>query len=287
MKFFGFHLMPYQDLPAGHLDGTASSWVTLSNALFDPEKGHRLYRRYIEELIAFDRAGFDGICVNEHHQTAYGLMPSPDVMAAVLVPQTTCRIAILGNAGGTVARAFGRLEPQTRVDAVELDGALNRIGKRYFGLSGQHLHLYAADARPWLAASHARYDALFLDAYRQPYIPFYLLTREFFTSVRNHLSPGGRLAVNVGHVPGSGALEKVVTATLRAAFPYVVRDVVSSTNSIVVASASQLPIGQRSAFGVEVSWQPALAGGSVYTDDRAPVEWLTDLSILHYAAGSK
>ena len=66
------------------------------------------------------------------------------------VPQ---RIAILGDAAGTVARAYGHYFPRTRVDAVELDGQLTTIGKRYFDLSGPRLHLYTADARPWLAAS--------------------------------------------------------------------------------------------------------------------------------------
>ena len=131
------------------------------------------------------------------------------------------RIAILGDAAGTVARAYGHYFPRTRVDAVELDGKLTAIGKRYFDLRGPDLHLYTADARPWLAASTARYDAIFLDAYRQPYIPFYLLTREFFQNVRAHLRPGGVMIVNVGHVPGSDALERVVTATLRAVFPTV------------------------------------------------------------------
>ena len=65
------------------------------------------------------------------------------------------RIAILGDAAGTVARAYGHYFPTTRVDAVELDGELTRIGRRYFGLGGPNLHTYTADARPWLAASKA------------------------------------------------------------------------------------------------------------------------------------
>ncbi len=60
------------------------------------------------------------------------------------------RIAILGDAAGTVARAYGHYFPRTRVDAVEIDGELTSIGKRYFGLRGPDLHLYTADARPWL-----------------------------------------------------------------------------------------------------------------------------------------
>jgi spermidine synthase len=208
------------------------------------------------------------------------------------------RIAILGDAAGTVARAYGHYYPDTRVDAVELDGALTSIGRRYFDLGGPRLHLYTADARPWLAASHARYDAIFLDAYRQPYIPFYLVTREFFALVRSHLRPGGMVIVNVGHLPDSDALEKVVSTTLRAEFPVVVRDEVSGANSLVVASGRPVS-GSRMlktagrgqllpvALTVADRLGAALRGGLVYTDDHAPVEWLTDLSILQYATGKR
>ncbi len=206
------------------------------------------------------------------------------------------QIAILGDAAGTVARAYGHYFPQTRVDAVELDGELSSIGKRYFALGGRQLHLYTADARPWLAASKVRYDAIFVDAYRQPYIPFYLLTREFFASVRAHLRPGGVMIVNVGQIPGSNTLEKVLSTTARAAFPVVARDLVDTTNTLVLASSASLsgarirarsaglPAGLRAlARNVAGQLRPALRGGAVYTDDRAPVEWLTDLSILRYA----
>jgi spermidine synthase len=206
------------------------------------------------------------------------------------------RVAILGDAAGTVARAYGHYFPSTRVDAVEIDGELTRIGRRYFGLRGPRLHLYTADARPWLEMSRARYDAIFLDAYRQPYIPFYLLTREFFTMMREHLSDGGMVIVNVGHIPDSDALEKVVSATLRAVFPVVVRDVVSGSNTLVVASARPVSFARLAgappalrplASNVAARMAPALGGGSVYTDDKAPVEWLTDLSILGYAVGHR
>jgi spermidine synthase len=210
------------------------------------------------------------------------------------------RIAILGDAAGTVARAYGHYFGSTRVDAVELDGELTTIGRRYFHLRGRNLHFYTADARPWLEASRAHYDAIFLDAYRQPYIPFYLVTREFFQSVRGHLSPGGVFAVNVGHLPGSDALEQVVSATLRAVFPVVVRDRVNADNSLVLASTRPLSGSRMIAAQAHVPAAlqgvlasaagrtgPALRGGTVYSDDLAPVEWLTDLSIIRYAAGAR
>jgi spermidine synthase len=210
------------------------------------------------------------------------------------------RIAILGDAAGTIARAYGHYFGSTRVDAVELDGELSTIGRRYFHLGGRNLHLYTADARPWLQASNARYDAIFLDAYRQPYIPFYLLTHEFFESARAHLNPGGVLIVNAGHLPGSAALEQVVSATLRSAFGVVVRDRFSATNSLLLASARPLSAARMLAAHAAVPdglqgllaavagrLGPALRGGQVYTDDLAPVEWLTDLSIIRYATGTR
>ncbi|MBV9311307.1 MAG: spermine synthase, partial [Solirubrobacterales bacterium] len=125
----------------------------------------------------------------------------------------------------------------------------------------------------------------------------YLLTREFFSQVRSHLNPGGQVIVNVGHVPGSDSLEKVVSATMHTAFRVVARDRFDETNSLVIGSEAPLsrariyraapPELRPLAFSAGLRLAPALAGGSVYTDDRAPVEWLTDLSIVRYAAGSK
>ncbi|TML43768.1 MAG: LLM class flavin-dependent oxidoreductase [Actinobacteria bacterium] len=96
MRFFSFHLMPYPALPPDY-DGPA--WITCPNALFDPEVGHQVYNRYLDELIYAEELGFDGVCVNEHHQNAYGLMPSPNLMASILARQTSrVKIAVVGNA---------------------------------------------------------------------------------------------------------------------------------------------------------------------------------------------
>jgi len=106
MRFFSFHLMPYPALPPDY-DGPA--WVTCPNSLFDPAVGHEIYNTYLDELIAADELGFDGVCINEHHQNAYGLMPSPNLMASILARQTKrCRIAIVGN-------ALPLYDPPTRV----------------------------------------------------------------------------------------------------------------------------------------------------------------------------
>jgi alkanesulfonate monooxygenase SsuD/methylene tetrahydromethanopterin reductase-like flavin-dependent oxidoreductase (luciferase family) len=99
MKFFFFHLMPWPRLPDDFDEKYASSFVVLPNSYYDPVYGHDLYNRYLDELELADRLGFDAICVNEHHQNAYGLMPAPNIMAAALARRTSrAQIAILGNA---------------------------------------------------------------------------------------------------------------------------------------------------------------------------------------------
>jgi hypothetical protein len=195
----------------------------------------------------------------------------------------------------------GHYFPATQIDAVEIDGQLTAIGRRYFGLvPRRNLHTITADARPWLTSVSTRYDAIFLDAYRQPYIPFYLTTREFFTLVRSHLTPGGVVVINVGHPVGSTSLERVIAGTLRAVFGQVARDPSEPTNTLLLAgdapaSAQRMRAAtprlapDLRALTRQVSGRlaPALSGDVVYTDDRAPVEWLIDRSLLGYAVGTR
>ena len=84
MKIYFFHLMPYGDLDMGHREFHNSVWLKLPNSYFDPKIGHDLYNRYLDELELAAELDFDGVAVNEHHQNAYGLMPSPIVMASAL-----------------------------------------------------------------------------------------------------------------------------------------------------------------------------------------------------------
>ncbi len=211
-------------------------------------------------------------------------------------PRPPGSIAILGNAAGTTARAYGHFFPQTRIDAVEIDGELTEIGRRYFDLRGPRLHTHAADARPFLRRTTQRYDAIVVDAYRQPYIPFYLSTKEFFELARDRLRPGGVLLINVGHPERSQRLEQVLSATLAAVFPTVLRDPSEPTNSILLAtrgpaSATTLRAGAPGlpallrpvAAATAARLAPRLRGGRVYTDDVAPVEWLVDRSIVQVA----
>ena len=207
-------------------------------------------------------------------------------------------IAILGTAGGTTARAYEKYFPETRIDAVEIDGELFDIAEDYFDLRDRpELERHAEDARPFLRRTDTRYDAIFVDAYRQPYIPFYLTTREFFELARDRLEPGGVVIVNVGHPETSDRLEKVLSATVAEVFPNQLRDPITPINTLLIASerpvtrekllrsAGALPPDLRPlAAATAERVGPRLEGGEVYTDDLAPVEWLIDKSIVEYAA---
>jgi hypothetical protein len=108
------------------------------------------------------------------------------------------------------------------------------------------------------------------------------------------------LIVNAGHPEGQDDLEKVLTATIGDVFPHVMRDPIEDTNTLIVASESPLsadrvrdavpdlpPALRATALGAASRLAPPLEGGDVYTDDKAPVEWLIDKSIVDYAAGDE
>jgi len=98
MKLCSFHLMPYTDLPADFAERYPSVWIDVPAELFDPERGHTLYNDFLDQLELADAVGFDGVCVNEHHSNAYGLMPSPNLMAAALARRTAdAALIVLGD----------------------------------------------------------------------------------------------------------------------------------------------------------------------------------------------
>ena len=98
VQLYAWHFMAYPYLPADFDEKFDSGWVTVPNSLWDRDKSRGLYKEYIDQLIYASELGFDGMVLNEHHQNIYGLMPSPNLIAAVLAQKTTRgKIVILGN----------------------------------------------------------------------------------------------------------------------------------------------------------------------------------------------
>ena len=204
------------------------------------------------------------------------------------------RLAVLGNAGGTVARAFGELYPDVEIDGVEIDPAVTDVAYRYFGLGDNpRVTTHDADARPFLRRTERRYDLIYADAYHQPYVPFDLATREFFELARSRLRPGGIVALNVATVPGDRALERELAGTLARVFDEVRVWPALRFNHIVIgftepgasvrepSDARLAPLVPLLRAGLGAPVEPS---ADPWTDDHAPVEWITDRMIIEYAA---
>ena len=208
------------------------------------------------------------------------------------------RMLVIGNAGGTVARAFGELYPDVEIDGVEIDPEVSDAARRYMGLDDNpRLNVITADGRPYLELTDRTYDIIVVDAYHQPYIPFYLATREFFETVREHLRPGGVIALNVAGVPGDERLSEAIGSTLLAAFPQAWRWEPLRFNELMLGfttPAGRDELVERVEGAPEAvdplvplfqgGLEPVDATGRPLTDDRAPVEWLTDRMIIDFVS---
>lgn len=216
------------------------------------------------------------------------------------------RVAILGLAGGTAVRqydaAFGE---SVQVVGVEIDPEIVSVARRYFDLHEPNLEVVVQDARYWLATRPPgdRYDVIVMDAYRQPYIPFHLTTREFFELVRRHLAPGGVAVVNAGRTKTDYRLVDALASTMRAVFPSVLLvDVPEFSNTIIYGTSqpttvadvrhnlvlSRRPLVQEvaaSALTGQGGLRASPYHSQVYSDDEAPVERLIDQIIFSYATG--
>ncbi len=293
------------------------AWVLLPAGIKPPQVGTLIYEKesaynYIQvvqdgtrtELILNEGQAIHSIYDSQNLLTGgpWDYMVIADSFRPAQAAEPEPRnVAILGLAGGTAARqytaAFG---DQVQITGVEIDPDILDVGRRYFHLTEPNVHPVVADARYWLDTQAQKYDVIVLDAYRQPYIPFHLTTREFFSEVRDHLSPGGVAVVNAGRTSTDYRLVDAIASTMAAVYPSVfLVDVPQFANTLVYASTQPTTvedvahnlglIGEPFARTVAVS---ALTEGDlrvspyhdqVFTDDLAPVERLIDEIIFSYA----
>ncbi|HEV2711956.1 MAG TPA: fused MFS/spermidine synthase [Gaiellaceae bacterium] len=211
---------------------------------------------------------------------------------AALAPRVD-RVAMLGNAAGTAARAFARFYPGVKLDGVELDPAVSEAGRRFFQMGEtRQLEVYDMDARPYLRRTDRRYDVIIVDAYRPPYVPFYLATHEFFQLVRDHLAPGGVVALNVATTPDDHRLATAIGGTLAGVLPTVLAWQPLRFNQIVIGVKGPQPRARRVSnreiaslvAHLRAHARPVRESDEPWTDDRAPVEWITDRMIVEFAA---
>jgi len=212
-------------------------------------------------------------------------------------------VAILGLAGGTAARQYtAAYGTDVQITGVEIDPEILNVARRYFHLDEPNVHPVTADARYWLDTQAGKYDVIVMDAYRQPYIPFHLTTREFFSQVRDHLRPGGVAVVNAGRTATDYRLVDAIASTMAAVYPSVfLVDVPAFSNTLVYGTMERTTIADvehnlglvKEPLAKDVA-QSVVDGGrlrvspyhdQVFTDDLAPVERLIDEIIFSYATG--
>lgn len=200
------------------------------------------------------------------------------------------KLLMFGLGGGAVSTYLGRFMPDAAVEVVEIDPKVIEAAKTYFGMQETSRHRYiAGDARVFLTRSHELYDLILVDAYLGDRVPFHLLTKEFYTLVKQRLTPGGAAAFNVHD---GTKLYASTVKTLGEVFPTV--DLYSTGQGEVIAvagarsaldgaglDARAVALQERYAFRFPL---PSLVklrmtdpkaqatGGVLLTDDFAPVD---------------
>ena len=226
---------------------------------------------------------------------------------------------MIGLGAGTVpkqlTKAYG---DQVKIDGVEIDPEIIAMGKKYFDMNEPNLNAIAEDGRYALITSSKKYDIIGVDAYKQPYIPFHLTTKEFFQQVRDHLTPNGVAVINAGTPAVSNKIDyrlaETLAQTMKSVYPnvYMINLFKSSGyyNTIVVATNQPTSldnfkkniqqivtndlikqVGQKALdTGSIDEWTGKTEGQQpiILTDDLAPVERIIDQVIIDYVtAGGK
>jgi spermidine synthase len=249
---------------------------------------------------------------SEYHPTElfYGgpweqFLVGPLFNVAPFAPSQVKRIAIIGLAAGTTARQATAVYGDIPIDGYEIDPKIVEVGRKYFGMTMPNLDVHLTDGRWGLEHSAQLYDIIAVDAYRPPYIPPNLTTREFFQICADHLTPNGVLVVNIGRAPGDRRLINDLGATILTVLPSAhVMDIPQTFNSMLFATkqptatdnlAANLvlltndpkasPLLLRAAQVAFASLRPDPSGGMVYTDDLSPVEWVTNSLIINFILG--
>lgn len=231
------------------------------------------------------------------------VLAAPFFNSAPYPVENISRAAIIGLAAGTTARqltdAFG---PGIQIDGIEIDPLVVQVGRDYFDMNEPNLNVIIQDGRWALSQLEHTYQIISIDAYRPPYIPWHMTTLEFFSEVRAHLAPDGVMVINIGRSPTDRQLIDALTATIQQVFPSVyITDLEQSFNSILFATVQPTTLENFRQNYLRLSslegtsplilnamaltyegLQPVHAGDIIFTDDHAPVEWMTNAMIIDF-----
>jgi len=206
-------------------------------------------------------------------------------------------LCIIGLGAGTISKQYTSIFGPIPIDGIEIDPKIVAVGRDFFEMNEPNLNVVIQDGRLFLTLNERKYDVIAIDAYRLPYIPFHLTTREFFLQVRERLSHEGVVAINVGRTDTDYRLVEALAGTMSSVFPSVYCiDVPDTFNSLVVATIQPTkeenlkanmewmthPILLDVAKKTWENLRPIPETDVVFTDDLAPVEQLTNSMIFRY-----
>ena len=280
---------------------------TASNILYEGESAYNYIQ--VQEVDGFrilrlnEGQGYHSVyhpTQENYHGPWEQVLAAPYFYDPSVEPQNVQRIAILGLAAGTSANQAAAVYPSVKIDGFEIDPEIVDAGYAYFNMNKANLAVYTEDARVGIANSSSTYDIISVDAYRPPYIPWHLTTREFFQETYDHLSDKGTLIINVARIFEDRRLVDSLYMTISSVFPSVyVVDIPDSLNSVIYATraatrsenlianyialdkASPMPDLLRYSLETAIlNLQPAPLEGTILTDDLAPVEWITNAMIF-------
>jgi spermidine synthase len=265
-------------------DGRLAHIETEYNDVFITKRGNQL-------VMSFQIKGWD------YTESVSNLLDPDDLplryaqvmTIATIYPQAPRKILMLGLGGGSISTYLGRFMPDAAITTVEIDPGVITAAKTYFGLrESERVRYRAVDGRVFLNRDSERYDLILLDAYRGGYVPFHLLTREFYGLVKQRLAPGGAAAFNVHD--GSKLYASTVK-TLGEVFAAL--DLYPTGRGEVIAVGSAAPLDAQTLEGRAAALQKQngfrfhlpdilrrrmnnpqsqAAGGDVITDDFAPAD---------------
>jgi alkanesulfonate monooxygenase SsuD/methylene tetrahydromethanopterin reductase-like flavin-dependent oxidoreductase (luciferase family) len=98
VKVFVFDLLPYGENLEHLKQGSSELPWPLGRSHFKPEVAVRTYAEHLDAWELLDQLGYDGVGFNEHHTSPYGLMNSPNLLAASAAQRTRrLKLLIYGN----------------------------------------------------------------------------------------------------------------------------------------------------------------------------------------------
>ncbi len=158
-------------------------------------------------------------------------------------------VLFVGGGGFSGPKSFLDTYPDVNIDVVEIDPDVIDVARNYFYLSdSSRLEIFSEDARSFLSRTDKSYDLIVLDAFSKSYVPFHLMTLEYFDIVDQRLAPNGIVVSNlIGTLSGdSSDLWRAVYRTMSQVFPtlhlFATRDydVGEAQNIIVVAGKTHV-----------------------------------------------